>query len=91
MDTNTPAYGPTIPGANTCADADATVYTEFPGSMAGNYQETADDYGNVVLRLAENFRVIISKDDIQWILQRRAKGAAQRPWRSLGYFRTRRP
>jgi hypothetical protein len=33
--------------------------------------------------------VIVCKDAIQWALQQRKKGGAERPWRSVGYFRTR--
>ena len=51
--------------------------------------ETADGYARVVARLCDGWRVIACKDDLQWILQRRKKGGAERPWRAVGYFRTR--
>ena len=52
-------------------------------------QETADDYVGVLARFCDRHRVITCKDDIQWILQRRKRGGAERPWRGVGYFRTR--
>ncbi len=51
--------------------------------------ETADAYHQVVLVLRDNWRVIVCRDGRQWILQRRKKGGAERPWRAVGYFRTR--
>ena len=52
-------------------------------------QETSDHYARVVVGLCPRHRVIVCKDDIQWILQQRKKGGAERPWRGVGYFRTR--
>jgi hypothetical protein len=52
-------------------------------------QETADGYARVVVMLSPSLRVIECRDGIQWILQRRKKGGAERPWRGVGYFRTR--
>lgn len=51
--------------------------------------ETADGYARVVARPCDGWRVIVCKDNVQWILQRRKKGGAERPWRAVGYFRTR--
>lgn len=48
--------------------------------MAG-LQETADDYPRLVTELCAGWRVVVCRDGIQWILQRREKGAATRPWR----------
>jgi hypothetical protein len=53
-----------------------------------SHHETADDYLRVIARLCRQHRVVVCKDSIQWILQRRKKGGAERPWRSAGYFRT---
>lgn len=39
--------------------------------------------------LTDDLRVIACKNNIQWILQRRKNGGAERPWISKGYFRTR--
>ena len=52
-------------------------------------QETADEYANVVCYLNPECRVIRCRDNVQWILQRRKKGGAERPWRSVGYCTTR--
>jgi hypothetical protein len=52
-------------------------------------QETADDYLRTVANLSASWRVIECRDSIQWILQRRKKGGAERPWHAVGYFRTR--
>ena len=52
-------------------------------------QETSDRYFRVVAHLCPKHRVVVCKDAWQWILQRRTKGGARRPWRAVGYFRTR--
>jgi len=51
--------------------------------------ETSDSYAGVIARLCPRHRVIICRDGIQLITQRRKNGGAERPWRSLRYFRTR--
>ncbi len=51
--------------------------------------ETADGYIGVIAVLSDQWRVIVCKDAIQWILQRRKRGGAERPWRGSGYCRTR--
>lgn len=50
--------------------------------------EGSDDYFDVVVRLNNRWRVIVCKDSIQWILQRRDTGTAQRPWRGKRYCTT---
>ena len=52
-------------------------------------QETSDTYGSVVTKLDYTHRVIVCRHGIQWITQRRKAGGADRPWRGLGYYRTR--
>jgi hypothetical protein len=54
-----------------------------------HHHETADCYSGVVVRLSEGWRVIRCKDYLQWILQRRKKGGAERPWRAVGFYLTR--
>lgn len=54
--------------------------------MSARVPEQADAYPNVVARLSEACRVIVCPHGIQWIVQRRAKGAIR--WRNVGYFRT---
>jgi hypothetical protein len=56
---------------------------------SGTHQETSDAYSGVVACLCDHHRVITCGDRIQWIVQRRKAGGAERPWRGLGYFRTR--
>ena len=51
--------------------------------------ETSDAYHAVVVRLASDWRVVTCKDGIQWIVQRRKNGGAERPWRGVHYCRTR--
>ncbi|NND16970.1 MAG: hypothetical protein HKN98_00175 [Silicimonas sp.] len=51
--------------------------------------ETAEAYVGVISQLCARHRVITCKDDLQWILQHRKNGGAERPWRGVGYFRTR--
>ena len=52
-----------------------------------DHHETSDTYWREFLR-HERFRVIICKDNIQWILQRRKRGAGAR-WAALSYCVTR--
>jgi hypothetical protein len=51
--------------------------------------ETSDTYGEIVAILDQRHRVIVCKDGIQWITQRRKSGGAARPWRAMGYYTTR--
>ncbi|AXI54843.1 hypothetical protein C1J05_10355 [Sulfitobacter sp. JL08] len=51
--------------------------------------ETSDTYGAIVAVLDHKHRVIVCKDGIQWITQRRKSGGADRPWRGLGYYTNR--
>ncbi|MCU9839667.1 hypothetical protein OEZ49_17980 [Ruegeria sp. WL0004] len=57
--------------------------------MTNTNHETSDDYAAVVANLTDDLRVITCKGGIQWILQKRDKGSAERPWVAKGYFRTR--
>lgn len=50
-------------------------------------RETADNYRAVIVSKGK-YRVILCKDGIQWILQRR-KGRDDRPWGGFGYYTTR--
>ena len=58
-------------------------------SASGHHHETSDAYTGIIAHLCACHRVIACKDGLQWILQRRKKGGAERPWRGVGYFRTR--
>lgn len=49
---------------------------------ARSTHETADGYSRVVTHLCDGWRMIFCKDNNQWILQRRKKGGAERPWRA---------
>ncbi|MCR9151252.1 MAG: hypothetical protein NXH83_13845 [Rhodobacteraceae bacterium] len=57
--------------------------------IAFGHHETADDYVGTVAQLNATWRVIVCRDGIQWILQRRKNGGAERPWRSVHYCQTR--
>ena len=50
------------------------------------HRETADLFHGQIVR-RESHRVILDRDGIQWILQRR-KGGAGASWRALGYYTT---
>lgn len=55
-----------------------------------DHHETSDIYTGVIARLCPRHRVIVCKDAIQWILQRRdAQRSGQSRWTGVGYFRTR--
>lgn len=53
-------------------------------------REAADDYTGIVLMLNENWRVIVCRDGIQWILQHRGSPKTSRKddWRGRSYCRT---
>ncbi|MDW4548409.1 hypothetical protein R5H32_03485 [Defluviimonas sp. D31] len=56
-----------------------------------DHRETADGYHGVIAR-RDGDRVILCRDGIQWILQKRMApigGRAAPRWRALGYFTTR--
>jgi len=58
-------------------------------TLTQSKQETSDAYTSVLAQLGNRHRVIVCRDAIQWIVQHRKCGGADRPWRALGYFRTR--
>lgn len=51
-------------------------------------QETADNYARVVTYFGDGLRVIECRDQIRWIIQRRKRGGAERPWRGVHYCTT---
>ena len=55
-----------------------------------NHRESDDNYDRVVARLDDRWRVIVCRDDVQWILQRRdGERAGRARWTGVGYFLTR--
>lgn len=56
--------------------------------MTGGH-ETSDGYGGIVVQLSPRWRVVLCRDGIQWIVQHRKSGGAERPWRAQRYFATR--
>ena len=75
---------------NRHASAAGTPDMRVDGGLYGDHHhETSDHYIGVQTYLCPVHRVITCRDDLQWILQRRKKGGAERPWRGVGYFRTR--
>ena len=52
-----------------------------------SHKETDDRYHAEFVR-HDRFRVVVCKDQIQWIVQRKKSGAGGR-WQALGYFLTR--
>lgn len=69
------------------SDRQASFSTLEKAAQAAH--ETADSYSKVVAVSCDGRRVIVCKDDLQWIVQRRKNGGADRPWRAVGYCRTR--
>ncbi|MEO0625055.1 MAG: hypothetical protein AAFU49_08070 [Pseudomonadota bacterium] len=56
----------------------------------GSPRERDDDYRAEIVRLSPAWRVILCKDDHQWIVQRARTGRQRRTeWRGSRYFRTR--
>lgn len=56
--------------------------------MSGATHETADAYAAVIATWG-GLRVVLCRDGLQWLVQRRKGGGAQRPWRSQHYCITR--
>ena len=53
-------------------------------------RESADDYHRVIARLSDRWRVIVCRDAIQWIAQRRVNsGRRGGEWKAVHYCRTR--
>ena len=52
-----------------------------------DHRETSDRYLGEIHRQGQ-YRVILCKDGIQWIIQRQKRGAAAR-WQALGYCTSR--
>ena len=51
------------------------------------HRETSDNYHRVVLKFSSRCRVIVCKDGIQWILQKReAEPSHDGDWRGKSYF-----
>ncbi|MGJ8583878.1 MAG: hypothetical protein ACSHXD_07305 [Marinosulfonomonas sp.] len=52
-----------------------------------DHRETGDNYAGELFRYGD-YRVVLCRDGIQWIIQRHRKGAAAR-WKAFGYCTTR--
>ena len=67
----------------------STSVNEGGCSLAGDaHRESSDHYSYVILSLNDRWRIILCRQGLQWILQRRENlhGGA---WRGFRYFRTR--
>lgn len=54
-----------------------------------NNEEKSNDYSKLVVQINERWRVIVCRDDIQWILQSRKGSYKGRPaWRGKSFCRT---
>ena len=76
----------TFPLSNTARHAKRAL-PNLSGHRTG---EESDSYPNVVARLGDDWRVIVCRDGIQWIVQRRAgkrHGGAR--WEARSYCRSR--
>lgn len=57
---------------------------------SSDHHETSHQYVGLVAQLCPRHRVIIDKDVVQWILQKRdAQRSGQPRWKGVAYFRTR--
>lgn len=60
--------------------------TLAPNRVQHQHHETADAYVGLIVPLNERWRVIVCKDGIQWILQRRdARRSGQARWTGASY------
>lgn len=78
-------------GADVHANADTDQAITFGGNWkSGSTRERDNGYRAEIVRLNPVWRVILCKDDHQWILQRARTGRQRRTeWRGERYFRTR--
>ena len=54
-----------------------------------SHRESDDNYARVVAHLGDSWRVIVCRDDLQWILQRRdGERAGRARWTGVGYCLT---
>ena len=73
-------------GARHATAARVSYMTRRPAS----HHESADAYRDIVARLGPRHRVIIYKDQLQWILQRRdGQRHGRARWAGVGYCMTR--
>lgn len=55
-----------------------------------NFKESDDDYQDVILEIGKSHRVILCKDDIQWILQKSdGMRSGRRRWTGFRYITSR--
>ena len=59
-------------------------------AVTPSHKESDDNYHNVILQLAPRWRVIVCKDYLQWIIQKRTAEPLHRGvWRSQSYVTSR--
>ena len=69
----------------TGVETDGAAFSIFP-----RHYETADAYDNIVMQLGRRWRVIICKDDLQWIVQKRSVERLHRgKWCAKSYVTSR--
>lgn len=76
-----------VPLISTAADAERALASLYESKRA--IREESESYPAVVLRINSDWRLIICKDAIQWILQKQSGTDKSEPrWRGLKYNRT---
>jgi len=71
---------------------DHVTPTAKGGSDSAARRETGDDYPRVIC-MSDRFRLIVCRDNIQWIVQAKVeptKPRATTRWKAVKYFRTQR-
>ena len=67
-----------------------TPALDFNLSGDGSHRESADNYHSIVVVLNDRYRVIVCRDQIQWILQKQnGQRHGQNRWDSVKFYRTR--
>ena len=64
----------------------AHIRTANQGSLSGLSTSERDDNYHAVIHCDGNWRIIICKDRIQWIIQRGKKTGTERRWRGDSYI-----
>ena len=68
----------------------ASIGEKIDPLIRSSHRESDDNYARVVAQFDDGWRVIVCRDDLQWILQRRdGERAGGARWTGVGYCRTR--
>lgn len=74
-----------------CDGDDLNLSAQTKPRQGESRREKDPDYREVVVNLSPETRVIVCREGLQWVLQRRTGTPARARWVPLGHFRSRDP